>query len=159
MVSALTPHSISRVPLLTKTLLFLRITYGAVAYASVLPIKFVAKFAVSFLGVYCSNASGVFERIFSNSDSSQVRRIDAVSISTSMINDQSIRDIANMDVVGHPMGTPGFSSKKESSVSVFIKRTLPQMTITPFLPLGIKSRKLSGSISFHMPLLPITPLV
>lgn len=156
MVSTLTFNHIFRSPLFQEALRFVFFTNRAIALIPVFFIKGMTKFTVGLTGVYCPNATRI-KRVFSNSQQSKMVRANTVSDTTDVVDDHSVRNITDEHVVSNSMCSASQLPKEKSSVSIFIQRTLPQFTSFPFLPLGIKTRQLTSSISFHKPTLPFIP--
>jgi hypothetical protein len=137
MVYKLTLSSIFSRPLCTQTLSFFGLAHRTISLFPIFTIKLMSILTMSLSSIYRTYVSGI-QIIFCYRYSSKMSRSNTISIATNMVYNKSLRYVPIKSIVRHPMSSSQFTPEKESTVSVFIERTCPQLTIPALYPFTVK---------------------
>lgn len=159
MVSTLTLNRISfSSPLLAESFGLFRLTSRAISLLTILSVKNMSIFTELFQCIFGRNRIRISQRVFSSRYLSQVIRVNTMPILTDMVNYIAVFNAAHRHVVSYTVSPATFFTEEKSTIAVLIKRTLPKTTLTIFYPFSIKSSKFLLSNSFHIPIVPCSPL-
>lgn len=154
MVQNLTLNQISFFsPLLFKSYAFLIRTNRTISLLSINLVKNMPLFAVSLFTINGTNRGGIFQSVFFSGYAPKMLKIYTIPFFTNMVNNHSRRDIAICKIISNTMHSSGFFVKIKSAVTIFVQKTLPQMTIANNLKTIIKSYFIFFHIAHYTPLM------
>jgi hypothetical protein len=104
----------------------------AISLLSVNSIIVVAARAMRFLRVDIGARSAVALGVFANSDALEMLRVNASAISANVVNDHTLWQIAVSEEPRHAVRATIQAAKKESAVSIFVQRSLPNVAVSNF---------------------------
>ena len=123
-------------------------TYWTRPLIAIKSIKWVSVLTVCFSRVYSAYISRI-KIIFFYSNHPQMSWINTVLFSANMVYNKSFLNITNKHIEWNTMCPSSFMSKIKSTVSVFIKILIPQITVSNFIKRLIEVLEFTFCISFH----------
>lgn len=153
MVPTLALNGIFSSPFSTKSLGLCSLAGRAVTLVAVLTVKLMAVLTVCSKGVTGSNRVGIDQCILSASNKSQVSDVNTVSVLADMVHDHAGFNVSVSEKVSKSMRPTVKPTKIEATVTITIKRILPQMTAIFFTPFRVKSFQflLSNHLAHSIP--------
>jgi hypothetical protein len=155
MTTPLDIQGVGCIPFFAQALLFGVITDRAITLLAVFSVVGMALGAMGLLRVKVTKRSAVLKGVLARRYGSQVLRVYAGSVPAGVIDHEAAFDIAIHGEEGDAMSAPVFSTEEECSVSVAVKRSLPDMASPNLFKLRVESCLLMLSQIAHKMLLKV----
>ena len=154
MVSRLTLNFISFFqPLFTKSARFFGLADRAISLFLIRSVNLIEKMTVlafCFPFIYRTNRIRIFNGIFPSCNNPKMFRIDAISISTSVANNHTTRNIPFAEKISNSMRSSMLLYKIKRTIAILIQSVSPNMTVTNLLPIIIETNNPFLISSIHI---------
>lgn len=139
MVQALTINGIFGSPLRAKSFGLFSLADRAISLFTIFPVKGMTILTMSPKGILRAYGIAVDQRVLARRNNSKMSDVHTVTVLTDMIDNHATRYVTSGYVVCDPVRATRLATKIKRTISISIKRELPQMAAVFLYPFTVES--------------------